>query len=94
MAPEPNPYITIGKDTYHISPDPHASRLPPSLLPKLRRLKGEFVLATAVEWTPSIFTPADLDSACKSFGSDDVWTSEFLSRKLSNERIINENQWT
>ena len=83
MAPGLNPFIQIGKDTYFISFDPHANRLPPSLTRKIRRLEGEFILASAVEWTPSAFTPADLEATCKHFtNSDDVWTTDFLECKF------------
>ncbi|OCT52008.1 glutamyl-tRNA (Gln) amidotransferase [Cladophialophora carrionii] len=80
MATGLEPFLNIGSDTYHILLDPKASSLPPALIPKLRRFQEEFVPATVVEWTPSIFTPADLRATCRSFAStDDVWNPDFLS---------------
>ncbi|EXJ58976.1 hypothetical protein A1O7_06407 [Cladophialophora yegresii CBS 114405] len=80
MATGLDPFFKLGRDTYHILLDPKASSLPPALIPKLRRFEGEFIPVTVVEWTPSIFTPADLRATCRYFAStDDVWSTDFLS---------------
>jgi hypothetical protein len=82
MASQNSLTLTIGAHSYYIHKSPKAT-LPPRLTRQLYGEDLEYIPTTAIEWTQNTFSRHDLEDTCRCYEeTDDVWSRDFLWRKL------------